>query len=128
MGDNFPGSTISRGTASGNDGQSSLRLDLQKFNEYKSLIDQKERTITDLRSKLKFNESKVSLGATGIMLKSNLMKADSLMNFRINENTDISELKKVLINLISETQQTEEVLLNRCNKVREMLDLYEARI
>lgn len=67
-------------------------------------------------------------GATNIMLKSNLMKADSLMNFRINEHTDISELKRTLISLIAETKSTEETLLNRCNKVREMLDLYEARI
>ena len=67
-------------------------------------------------------------GTTGVMLKSNLMKADSLMNFRISEHTDITELKRILITLISETKQTEEVLVNRCNKVREMLDLYEARI
>jgi hypothetical protein len=38
------------------------------------------------------------------MMKSNLMKADSLLNFRLNENTDMSELKKVLLFLISETQ------------------------
>ena len=53
---------------------------------------------------MKFNESKMSVGGGAtMMLKSNLMKADSLMNFRINENTDITELKRVLINLIAET-------------------------
>ncbi|CDW91617.1 UNKNOWN [Stylonychia lemnae] len=126
----FPQSTISRGSTLGGGDipPPSLRLDLQRLNEYKTIIDQKERTISDLRTKLKFNESKMSAGGATMMLKSNLMKADSLMNFRINENTDITELKKVLINLIAETQQTEEVLVNRCNKIREMLDLYEARI
>eukprot|EP00347_Sterkiella_histriomuscorum_P012125 403369797 len=150
----FPQSAISRGTTSGtigintyndplNGGQSTnsqhtninLKLDLHSLKEYKSLIDQKERTISDLRSKLtrannNFGESKMSIGGgtTGVMLKSNLMKADSLMNFRISEHTDITELKRILITLISETKQTEEVLVNRCNKVREMLDLYEARI
>ena len=39
-------------------------------------------------------------------MKSNLSKADSLMNFRLNENADVSELKKVLIQLISDTQLT----------------------
>ena len=62
------------------------------------------------------------------IMKSNLMKADYLMNFRINENTDINELKRVLISLIGETQSTYDVLQTRSNKVREMLDLYEARV
>ncbi len=31
------------------------------------------------------------------------MKADSMLNFRLNETTDTVELKKVLLYLISET-------------------------
>jgi hypothetical protein len=56
------------------------------------------------------------------------MKADSLLNFRLNEHTDVTDLKKVLISLIADTQQNNETLVSRCNKLREMLDLYEARI
>ena len=61
-------------------------------------------------------------------MKSNLMKADYLMNFRLNEHTDTTELKRVLLGLIGETHQAHELLVLRCNKLREMLDLYEARI
>lgn len=85
------------------------------------MIDKKDRTISELRSKLRLNESRS-------IMKSNMMNTDTLLNFRIGENTDIGELKKILIQLISDTKQTQETLALRCNKVREMLDLYEARI
>ena len=53
---------------------------------------------------MKFNESKATsvFGGASIM-KSNLMRADTLMNFRLNENTDTVELKRVLLTLISDT-------------------------
>ena len=69
------------------------------------LSDNKEKTVTDLRQKMKFNESKATSVFGGVsIMKSNLMRADTLMNFRLNENTDTGELKKVLMTLISDTQ------------------------
>ena len=106
-----------------------LKLDLQKLKEQRQQNDQREKTVTDLKQRMKFNESKATsvFGGASIM-KSNLMRADTLMNFRLNENTDTVELKRVLLTLISDTQQTQEILVQRCAKLREMLDLYEARI
>jgi hypothetical protein len=56
-----------------------------------------------LRTKLKLNYSKSTINGGNILMKSNLMKADSMINFRLNENTDMVELKKVLLTLIADT-------------------------
>ena len=81
-----------------------LKLDLDKLKE-RSMMDKKEKTLTDLKSKIKINDSKAtgSIFGGNSLMKSNLMKADTLMNFRLNENTDTTELKRVLLSLISDT-------------------------
>lgn len=84
-----------------------MKLDSHRINDqqYRTIIDKQEKTITDLKSKLKFNDTRTSLGGpSGFLMKSNLMKADSMLNFRLNETSDFTELKKVLLYLISETQ------------------------
>ena len=57
-----------------------------------------------------------------------MQKADSLMNFRLTEHTDILELKRTLLSLISDTHLLHNTLLTRCNQLRDMLTLYESRI
>jgi len=106
--------------------QSVTNKELDVNQVFKSVIDQKEKTISDLKSKLRANDTRTSFGVT--FMKSNMMKSDSVLNFRLNENSDVLELKRALLFLVAETQQTHDQLVNRCNKVREMLDLYEARV
>jgi hypothetical protein len=53
------------------------------------------------------------------------MYADTLMNFRISEHSsDIAEVKKVLISLIGETHSALELLTTRCNKVKEIVEIF----
>lgn len=62
-------------------------------------------------------------------MRSNLMYADTLMNFKVTEySTNIPDIKKVLISLIGESQNVLELLNLRCNKIKEIVDLYESRI
>ena len=88
----------------------------------------KDKTISDHRSKLNTNNTKIMAGGNITLMKSNLMKADYLMNFRIDEGTDIHELKRMLMQLISETQTLYETLHLRSNKLREVVDLYQSNV
>ena len=82
-----------------------MKIDLKKVHDYQTVIDSKERTISDLKSKLRMNDSKTTSGI-GMVMKSNLMKSDYLMNFRLNEHTDTVQLKQVLLQLIADTHCT----------------------
>jgi len=50
------------------------------------------------------------------------------LNFKVTEETEIGEIKRILMTLISETKTLHDTMTLRCNKLKEYLDLYQSNI
>ena len=50
------------------------------------------------------------------------------MNLNYHTETELADVKRILLKQIIETQQHNETMVLRCNKLREMIDLFNTRI